>query len=329
MSYYPAGAVDVLSDSDGMECDEAALESYRSSHSLLCLIFETKSPAAFEISLGESASKAMLEIVRDPYLGISAHCFGDATLQIAGLCVTDEKISKDSPLRQRVLELLSNLAKTYSHLESAMVEDADYMYLMTYPLMPLSMKSSYGALMADFEAAMKVIVVENSDEIATITTRLDGCDEYVYLHSAREESDDRERYSVEVVRRYLANALVHDYMPLEAFDALLQMSEKAKGKPSDIIRAATLKKIVRERTNKLTEIVDATGAFPITGALMVALMEVGYVGSNGSSDYRNLIFRTDSDRPWLSTPAKFAGETDDLESTRSEFLAYCRIITGS
>lgn len=326
--YYPAGAVHELSDADD-EFDEASLEHYQSGHSLLCLIFDTKSPAAFDISLGKFASTDILEIVSDPYLGVSSPGFGGASLQIAGLCVKKGKTLKKSPLRQRVLELLANLAKAYPQLESAMVEDADYMYEMTYPLMPLTTKSIYGALVADFEAAMKDVAIESAEEIATIARQLDTEDCEISLHADREDPDDRERYSIEVVRQYLVNARPQEHMSLEAFDALLQISEKIDGKPSDVVQIAELKTIAREWSGKLTEIVQATGAFPITGALMAALMEVGYIRSEGrSSDYRDLIYRTKANRPWLRTPAKFVGDTCYSDKSRREFLAYCRIITG-
>jgi len=328
VSYYRAGAMHELSDTDGGEFDEASLESYRSSHSLLCLIFGTQSPAAFDISLGDYASDKILEVVTDPYLGVSSPGFGDAALQIAASCVRGGKKVEEGKLKREVFDLLDNLAKVYAQLESAMIEDADYMHLMTYPLMPLSKKSGYGAVMADFEAAMKTVVIENAEEIAASARRLEGQDEELYLHAESEDSEDSARYPVKVVRQYLANARIQNYMPTEGFDTLLQMSERINGEPSDIVQTPTLKKIVRERTKKLTEHIEATGEFLITGPLMIALMEVGQIYCDcPRSDYGDLIYRTEPDRPWLRTSVKFAGEIDHLDDVRKEFRAFCRIIT--
>jgi len=329
VSYYPAGAVHEFSDGSGEEFDEASLESYRNSHSLLCLIFSTQSPAAFDVSLGDFASKKILEVVSDPYLGVSSPGFGDAALQIACLCLKGRKTINNGKLRQEVSELLKNLARDYTHLESAMIEDSDYMHLMTYALMPLSKKSSYGAVMADFEASMKTIVIENAEEIAIIAKKLKGREDEFCLYVEREDLDDSARYPVEVVRQYLANARIQNYMPIEGFDTLLQLSETMKGKSSNIVQTASLKKIVRERVKKLTDHIEATGEFLITGPLMIALMEVGHVHSKCSlSDYGDLIFRTEPDRPWLCTSVKFSGEIDHLDEARKEFLAFCRIVTG-
>ena len=328
VSYYPAGAVNELSDTDE-EFDEASLENYQNSHSLLCMMFNTQSPAAFNISFVDYTSKNILKIIDDPYLGVSSAGFGDAALQIAGLCVREGKISAQSKLRQDVCELLENLAKDYSHLESAIIDDADYMHLMTYPLMPLSKKSSYGAVMADFESAMKIIVIENVEEISTMVKGLKEEEDELCLYFERESSDNDARYPLEIVRQYLAKTPTQDYMDIEGFDALLQMSKMIKGKSSAIVRTAALKKIVHRRTKKLTDYVEATGEFPVTGHLVVALMEVGQILGNPISDYGDLIYRTTPDRPWLRTSVKFDGSVNHLEEdVRKEFLAFCRIITG-
>lgn len=95
------------------------------------------------------------------------------------------------------------------------------------------------------------------------------------------------------------------------------------------MQAASLKKIVRERVKKLTDNVEATGEFLITGPLMIALMEVGQVHSKCSlSDYGDLIYRTEPDCPWLCTSVKFSAEVDHLDEVRKEFQAFCRIVTG-
>jgi hypothetical protein len=328
ISYYRAGTVHELSDTDGAEFDEASLESYRSSHSLLCLIFGTRSRAAFDISLGDFASRKILEVVNDPYLGVSSPGFGDAALSIAALCVKRGKNVEKGKLKREVLDLLENLGKNYPQLESAMIEDADYMHLMTYPLMPLSKKSGYGAVMADFEAGMKGVVIENAEEITALARRLEGQDEELCLNVEREDPEDSARYPIEVVRQYLASARIQNYMPIEGFDTLLQMSERMDGEPSDIVQTPTLKRIIREQFKKLTEHIEATGEFLITGPLMIALIEVGQVCCDcPHSDYGDLIFRTESDRPWLRTSVKFAGEIDRLDDVRREFRAFCRIIT--
>ena len=328
VSYYRAGTVHELSDAAEEEDDEASLESYRSTHSLLCLIFGKKSPAAYDVSLDQYASERILEVVADPYLGVSSTSFNEAALQLAALCVERGKRFKNSSFRDAVVKVLAKLAKDYPHLESGMAEDADYMYSMTYRLMPLSRKSSYTSVMADFEAAMKAVVIEHSEEITTLAEDLTSYDHSLSLNVDLEISDFRKPYPVDVVRRYLADAQT-ETMPLEAFDALLSVSQGLKGKPSDIVWIATLKKIVRECTGQLTELIEATGEFLVSGPLMVALIEVGQVSSQmGSTDYGDLLYRTMPDRPWLRTHVKFAGETDDLERTRNEFLAYCRIVTG-
>jgi hypothetical protein len=183
--------------------------------------------------------------------------------------------------------------------------------------------------MADFEAGMRTIVIEHSDEFTAIANRLLGEDDEIVLHRDYEQKDDRERYSVEVIRQYLAKTRIPQYMSLEAFDALLHTSENIKGKPLEIIRVATLKKIVRAQAKNLTEAVENTGEFPVTGSLLAALMEVGYVLPDKSgSDYRDLIYRTKTDRPWLRTPAKFMEESAHMDRVRNEFLSYCRIVTG-
>lgn len=151
----------------------------------------------------------------------------------------------------------------------------------------------------------------------------------LHLNLDLEVPDDRERYPVDIVRQYLANARTREAMALEAFDALLNISDRIEGEPSEIIDVAPLKEIVRSRTTELTELIEATGEFLVTGELMVALIEVGHVSSElGRTDYGDLQYRTASDRPWLMTSVKFAGETDHLDRDRSEFLAYYRIITG-
>lgn len=329
VTYYPAGAVNELVDAGEEEDDEASLEGYRNTHSLLCLVFRTKSPAAYDVSLGRYASESILEVVVDPYLGVSSTAFNDAALQMAALCVEGGKRLKNSPFRAVVVEVLDKLAKDYPQLESGMVEDADYMHFMTYRLMPLSKKSSYASVMADFEAAMKAVVIDHAEEISAFAKGLKGEDHSLHLNLDREAPDDREPYSVDVVRQYLANVGTREAMALEAFDALLNVSDKIESESSEIVDVATLKKIVRDRTTELTELIEATGEFLVTGPLMTALIEVGQTSIHlGSTDYGDLLYRTTSDRPWLRTPVKFAGGTANLDDDRSEFLAYCRIITG-
>ena len=46
------------------------------------------------------------------------------------------------------------------------------MHPMTYPLMPLSKKGGYTSLMADFQAAMKAVVIEHAEEIAAFAQDL-------------------------------------------------------------------------------------------------------------------------------------------------------------
>ena len=329
VSYYRAGTVHELSDAEGEEDVEGCLEGYRSTHSLLCLTFGTKSPAAFDVSLDHYASECILKVVLDPYLGVSGPRFGDAALQIAALCIEGDKRLEDRQFRTVVMEVLGMLRKDYPQLESALVEDADYMYPMTYPLMPLSKKGSYAAVMADFQAAMKAVVIEHAEEIAAFAKGLQREDHSLHLNIERDVPDEREPYSVELVRQYLANARTGEAMALEAFDALQAASERIKGKPSGIVDVAPLKAMVRDSTSELTMLVEVTGEFPVTGPLMVALIEVGQAhNQSGNTNYGDLLYRTSSDRPWLLTPVKFSGETDDLEDARNEFLAYCRIVTG-
>ena len=329
VSYYRAGTVHELSDADGEEDAEACLEGYRSTHSLLCLMFGRKSPAAFDVSLDRYASECILKVVIDPYLGVSGPRFADAALQIAALCVDGGKRLEGNPVRTVVMEILGMLTKDYPQLESAIVEDADYMYPMTYPLMPLSKKGSYASVLADFQAAMRAVVIEHAEEIAAFAKGLQGEDHSLHLNTERDVPDERDLYSVAVVRQYLANTRSGEAMALEAFDALQDASERLKGKPSRIVDVAPLKAMVKDRTSELTMLVEATGEFPVTGPLMVALIEVGQAhNQSGNTDYGDLLYRMSSDRPWLLTPVKFSGETDDLEDARNEFLAYCRIVTG-
>ena len=327
VTYYPAGSVNEILDSDQQEFDEASLESYRSSHSLLCLIFGTKSAAAFDISIGSFAATKMLEVVKDPYLGISSNSFEYAATSIAGLCTTKGKLPKNSVLQSQVQELLQSLSTTYIQLQSAMVEDADYMYPVTYPLMPLSRKANYGALLSDFEAGMKTIVVQNAEEIEAAANNLQE-EEDVILHNDPHEPD-RVPYPDEVVRQYLIASQESDFMSLEAFDALLYKSQTTEGKASEIVRLPSLKKVLSDQSQKLTETVEETGAFPITDALLAALVEVGQARCEiPSTDYGNLLYRTKSECPWLRTPIKLVGDIKHLEDTLRELSAFCRIVTG-
>jgi hypothetical protein len=324
VSYYRAGIVHELLDTDDEEDTETCVEGYRNTHSLLCLIFGKKSRAAFDI-----ASEDILTVVSDPYLGISSSGFNSAALQLAALCVY--KGSKESPFSIAVIEILGKLAKDYPQLESGMDEDSDYMYRMTYSLMPMSKKSYYASIMADFEVAMKAVVIENADEISTFAKDLKAENHSLHLNIDRKVLDDRQPYPVDLVRQYLANVRTGEAMALEAFDTLLDISDSLD-EPSDIVSIPTLKSILRERTGKLTELIEATGEFLVTGPLIIALLEVGQVSNlptdTDYGDYGDLVYRTKSDRPWLETAVKFAGETNHLEYVRNEFLAYCRIITG-
>ena len=329
VSYYAAGSVHELSDAEGEEDAEECLAGYRSTHSLLCLMFGRKSPAAFDVSLDQYASECILKVVLDPYLGVSGPRFADAALQIAALCVDGGERLANRPFRTVVMEVLGVLAKDYSQLQTALVGDADYMHPMTYPMMPLSKKSKYASLMADFQATMKAVVIEHAEEIAAFAKDLEGEDHSLHLHLAPDVPDERETYSVEVVRQYLANTRIPQSMPLEAFEALRNASENLRGKPSKTIHVAPLKAMVRDRTSELSMLVEATGEFPVTGPLMIALIEVGQAyNSSERTDYGDLLYRNSSDRPWLMTPVKFSGETKNLEDIRNEFLAYCRIVTG-
>jgi hypothetical protein len=332
VSYYRAGSVNVLSDGDAEDDIEESTESYRNCHSLLCLILRTTSPAAYDRCLGDSAKERILEVLEDPYLAVSEPGFNEVALDIAAMCARfgeSGKSTKVSPLQEKVANLFSSLATSYSYLMDSMIADADYMHMMTYPLMPLNKKGAYGALMADFESEMKSIVIEKADEILAAAKSLKDEDEDFALYMENDSGKVSGYNSLELIRRYLGDSMVRHYMPLEGFDALYQLSQTIEGKASKEIYVAPLKNIVEQRAGKLTESVECCGEFLITGPLMMALKQIGEVCIKGmTTDYGDLLFRRSSAHPWLRTNVKFSGEALRLNDTRDEFLAYCRILEG-
>jgi len=329
--YYPAGSVHELENGEGEEDVEEGIEHFRNCFSVLCLMFKTTSPAAFDISMGRYAKQAILEILDDPYLSVSKPGFNNVAQMVAGMCTKDFKPGKPSALRDQVLRLLSSLATNYSHLKEVMKADADYMYMLTYPLMPLSKKSAYGAVMADFESGMKAIVTENFDEVIASAKKLTGEDEENDLHffAEVEPVGEPEDCSHELIRKFLADSYSSAYMAVEGFDVLYQASGAIEGEASEEIHGGSLKELMRHKFKKLSDAIENEGEFLVTGPLMLALKLRGEARiEEGATDYGDLLFRRDADSPWVRLYVKFASEALDLEETRAEFMAYCRIVNG-
>lgn len=329
VSYYKAGSFDPL-EWDSTSEQEAGLQSYRSSHSLVCLLFHAQSPAAFDVSIDQFAAKSILEIARDPYLSVSSEGFGQAAVEIAGFCLRGHA-EKAEDLREAVLGLLRELATTYANLASSMERDADYGHPITYPLMPMAKRSLYAAVLADFDAAMKDIVIEHSAEVTAMAEALGGDDEEMALYAEEPDTaDDAERYSrfeVDVVRRYLQHSLVPDLMELAGFDVLQHAASSMETQDKSVHLGPLMHLVAKHE--EITDRVGQMGAFPVTASLLVALQEVGEAEADAPrGDYGDLRYRLSPDHPWLCTHVKFSGETRHLEGTRAEFLAFCRIATG-